>query len=82
MIKLKNILNENTIDERLNNVEWEKMEKQINSLVNSCKLIQKLNKGTDTKKELMISALTSDMLKQINNLKSDIYDKARNINPN
>ena len=80
MIKLKDILNEDTIDERLNNIEWEKMHKQIDGLLSSCKLIQKINKGNNKQKELMITALTSDIMKQINYLKSDIYDKARNIN--
>ncbi len=80
-MKLKDILKENGIDERINQIAWERIEKQFDDLEKSFKLIEKVNKGNDKRKELMITGLTSDIINKLNNLKSDIYDKARNIPP-
>jgi hypothetical protein len=81
MIKLKNILNEDTIDERLNNIAWDRMQDDIKGMVKSLKLIQKVSKETHKNKELMIQALAGEVIKNLDHLKWDIYEKARNIPP-
>ena len=78
----KKIVVPNKINERLRQVEWEKMEDGIKGMIKSLKLIQKTNNTDDKRKEIMINALVSDIIRRLDNLKSDIYDKARNIPPN
>lgn len=72
----------NKIQERLRQVEWEKMEDGIKGMIKSLKLIQKTNSMDDKRKEIMINALVSDIIRRLDNLRMDIYDKARNIPPN
>jgi len=81
VISLKNILNENNIDERLNNIAWDRMQEDMKDMVKSLKLIQKINKSSDKRKELMINALAAEVIKDLDHLKWDIYEKARNIPP-
>ena len=77
----KKIVIPNNIDERLNNIAWDRMQEDMKSMVKSLKLIQKINKSSDKRKELMIDALASEVIKDLDHLKWDIYDKARNIPP-
>jgi hypothetical protein len=77
----KRIVIPNKINERLRQVEWEKMEDGIKGMIKSLKLIQKTNSTDDKRKEIMINALVSDIIRRLDDLKSDIYDKARNIPP-
>ena len=77
----KKILIPNKIQERLNNVAWDRMQDDIKGMVKSLKLIQKTNTGNDKRKELAINALVADVIKNLDHLKWDIYDKARNIPP-
>jgi hypothetical protein len=79
--KFSNILWKESLDERLNNIEWDRMQEDIAGMVKSLKLIQKFNKSTDKRKELMIQALAVEIIKDLGHLKWDIYDKARNIPP-
>jgi hypothetical protein len=58
------------------------MEDGIKGMIKSLKLIQKTNSTDDKRKEIMINALASDIIRRLDDLKSDIYDKARNIPPN
>ena len=69
------------IKERLNNIAWDRMQEDIKGMVKSLKLIQKTNTGNHKQKELMINALVVDVIKNLDHLKWDIYDKARNIPP-
>jgi hypothetical protein len=78
----KKIVIPNKINERLRQVEWERMEDDIKGMIKSLKLIQKTNSMDDKRKEIMINAMASDIIRRLDNLKSDIYDKARNIPPN
>jgi dTDP-4-amino-4,6-dideoxygalactose transaminase len=77
----KKIVIPNKIQERLNNVAWDRMQEDMKGMVKSLKLIQKINKSSDKRKELMIDALVADVIKNLDHLKWDIYDKARNIPP-
>ena len=79
--KFSNILYKESLDERLNNIEWDRMQEDIAGMVKSLKLIQKFNKSTDKRKELMIQTLAVEIIKDLGHLKWDIYDKARNIPP-
>jgi hypothetical protein len=77
----KKIVIPNKINERLNNIVWDRMQEDMKGMVKSLKLIQKINKGSDKRKEMMIDALASEVIKDLDHLKWDIYDKARNIPP-
>ncbi len=75
-MKLKELL-PNSINEGLNNIEWERIQDDIEVMMRTLKLIKKTNKGNDKRKELVIDALTLDVVRRLDNLKSDIKDKAR-----
>ena len=77
----KKIVVPNAMNERLNNIQWDRMQEDIKDMVKSLKLIQKTNTGNHKQKELMINALVADVIKNLDHLKWDIYDKARNIPP-
>ena len=75
-MKLKQLL-PNSINEGLNNIEWERIQDDIEVMMRTLKLIKKTNGGNDKRKELAIDALTLDVMRRLDNLKSDIKDKAR-----
>ena len=53
----------NKIEERLNNIAWDRMQDDIKDMQKQCK------------------AMAQVIIKNLDHLKSDIYDKARNIPP-
>ena len=75
-MKLKQLL-PNSINEGLNNIEWERIQDDIETMMRTLKLIKKTNSSNDKRKELVIDALTLDVMKRWDNLKSDLKDKAR-----
>lgn len=75
-MKLKNLL-PNSINEGLNNIEWERIQDDMEVMMRTLKLIKKTNSGDDKRKQLAIDALTLDVMRRLDNLKSDIKDKAR-----
>lgn len=77
----KKLVVPNTMNERLSNIQWDRMQEDIKGMVKSLKLIQKTNTSNHKQKELMINALVADVIKNLDHLKWDIYDKARNIPP-
>jgi hypothetical protein len=77
----KKLVVPNAMNERLSNIEWDRMQEDIKDMVKSLKLIQKTNTGNHKQKELMITGLVADIIKNLDHLKWDIYDKARNIPP-
>jgi len=77
----KKIVVPNAINERLNNIEWDRMQEDIKDMQKQCKDIQKTIKGNHKQKELLVQAMAQVIIKNLDHLKSDIYDKARNIPP-
>ena len=75
------ILVPNKIQERLNNVAWDRMQDDIKDMQKQCKAIQTTIKGNHKQKELLVQAMAQVIIKNLDHLKSDIYDKARNIPP-
>jgi hypothetical protein len=75
-MKLKQLL-PNSINEGLNNIEWERIQDDIEVMMKTLKLIKKTNSGNDKRKELVIDALSLDVMRRLDNLKSDLKDKAR-----
>jgi len=75
------ILVPNKIEERLNNIAWDRMQDDIKDMQKQCKDIQKTIKGNHKQKELLVQAMAQVIIKNLDHLKSDIYDKARNIPP-
>jgi hypothetical protein len=75
------ILVPNKIEERLNNIAWDRMQDDIKDMQKQCKLIQTTIKGNHKQKELLVQAMAQLIIKNLDHLKSDIYDKARNIPP-
>jgi predicted phage-related endonuclease len=75
------ILVPNKIEERLNNIAWDRMQDDIKDMQKQCKLIQTTIKGNHKQKELLVQAMAQVIIKNLDHLKSDIYDKARNIPP-
>jgi hypothetical protein len=75
------ILVPNKIQERLNNVEWDRMQDDIKDMQKQCKAIQTTIKGNHKQKELLVQAMALSITKKLDNLRMDIYDKARNIPP-
>ena len=71
----------NKIQERLNNVAWDRMQDDIKDMQKQCKAIQTTIKGNHKQKELLVQAMAQVIIKNLDHLKSDIYDKARNIPP-
>ena len=75
------ILVPNKIQERLNNVAWDRMQEDIKDMQKQCKVIQTTIKGNHKQKELLVQAMALSITKKLDNLRMDIYDKARNIPP-
>jgi hypothetical protein len=75
------ILVPNKIEERLNNIAWDRMQDDIKDMQKQCKAIQTTIKGNHKQKELLVQAMAQVIIKNLDHLKSDIYDKARNIPP-
>jgi hypothetical protein len=75
------ILVPNKIEERLRQIDWEKMEDSIKDMQKQCKTIQTTIKGNHKQKELLVQAMAFSITKKLDNLRMDIYDKARNIPP-
>ena len=71
----------NKIEERLNNIAWDRMQDDIKDMQKQCKAIQTTIKGNHKQKELLVQAMAQVIIKNLDHLKSDIYDKARNIPP-
>ena len=71
----------NKIEERLNNIAWDRMQDDIKDMQKQCKAIQTTIKGNHKQKELLVQAMAQLIIKNLDHLKSDIYDKARNIPP-
>ena len=71
----------NKIEERLNNIAWDRMQDDIKDIQKQCKAIQTTIKGNHKQKELLVQAMAQVIIKNLDHLKSDIYDKARNIPP-
>jgi len=73
----KKIIIPNKINEGLNNIEWERIQDDMDTMMRTLKLIKKTNGGNNKRKELAIDALTMDVMRRLDNLKSDIKDKGR-----
>jgi hypothetical protein len=73
----KKIVIPNKINEGLNNIEWERMQDDMETMMRTLKLIKKTNGGNDKRKQLVIDALTMDVMRRLDNLKSDIKEKGR-----
>jgi hypothetical protein len=66
-----------SIYEGLNNIEWERIQDDMETMMRTLKLIKKTNGGNDKRKQLIIDALTMDVMRRLDNLKSDIKEKGR-----
>ncbi len=73
----KKIVIPKKINEGLNNIEWERMQDDMETMMRTLKLIKKTNGGNDKRKQLVIDALTMDVMRRLDNLKSDIKEKGR-----